>query len=104
MHSLAFHGVVKFSFLVDLDCKLLACTFLKTNVNYCVGTLANWLSNLIILKTTWTTVSICGRDVGLVVLTRARELVARSVHAKGDNARGILVPMLMLLVKVEIGC
>ena len=48
--------------------------------------------------------SICGRDVGLVVLTRARELVARSVHAKGDNARGILVPMLMLLVKVEIGC
>jgi hypothetical protein len=49
LDSLSFHGVIEFGFLVDFDCELLHCRFFVTDVDHCIGTLADWLANLVVV-------------------------------------------------------
>ena len=52
LKSFPFHAIIQFWFLVYFDCIFLHCVFVVASVDYSVCTLANGLSNLIIVERT----------------------------------------------------
>jgi len=59
LNGFSFHAVIQLCFLIYFYCVLSHWCFMVAYVYYCVGALANWFSNLIVLKFTLTWRTIC---------------------------------------------